>query len=201
MTAQLVPTPCWVRIALVPHRRRHRAVFAAAGIYNIAWGLFTVAFPQWLFAFAGMPRANHPQAFATLGMVVGLYGVLYLSVAAYPEHGWLCAAVGLTGKILGPIGLFQLIASGTLPPATIIICLTKDIIWCVPFISYLRDARPQPPPPGVSIRTTSPAPSSTCTSRAAAPPDSQRHPATTSSPPLHLAHHQSAATAATPDAP
>jgi len=37
-------------------------------------------------------------------MVVGLYGVLYLEVARRPEHGFLLAAVGLAGKLLGPIG-------------------------------------------------------------------------------------------------
>ena len=49
-----------------------------------------------------MPLANHPAVFACLGMVVGLYGVLYFEVARDPERGWLIAAVGLAGKILGP---------------------------------------------------------------------------------------------------
>lgn len=46
-----------------------------------------------------------PQIFATLGMVLGLYGLLYLEVAIWPERGWSTAAVGLTGKVLGPLGL------------------------------------------------------------------------------------------------
>lgn len=142
MTPSTVPTPPWIHDTPIPNRRRHQVVFTAAGIYNIAWGLFTVAYPQWLFDFAGMAPANHPQAFATLGMVIGLYAVLYLSIALYPEHGWLCAAVGLTGKILGPIGLAHLLVTGTWPPATVIICLTNDIIWWIPFAGYLRDARP-----------------------------------------------------------
>ncbi|HLJ93526.1 MAG TPA: hypothetical protein VKU02_10090 [Gemmataceae bacterium] len=51
--------------------------------------------PQWLLRFAGMPLQNYPEIFACLGMVVGLYGVLYLEVARVPERGWLLAAVGL----------------------------------------------------------------------------------------------------------
>ena len=73
-------------------------MFTAAGLYNILWGLWSVADPQWLFRFTGMPLANHPAVFACLGMVVGLYGILYLDVARVPERGWLLAAVGLTGK-------------------------------------------------------------------------------------------------------
>jgi hypothetical protein len=136
------PSPPWVAHELIAHRRRHRVVFAAAGAYNIAWGAFTIVEPQWLFQLAGMEPANHPQIFATLGMVIGLYGILYLSVAAYPEHGWLSAAVGLTGKLLGPVGLAGLVLSGKWPPATIVICLTNDVVWWVPFAQYLRDAAP-----------------------------------------------------------
>ncbi len=138
-----LPPPWWFSGASpIRRRRRHQAAFLAAGLYNLAWGAFTMASPQWLFDLAGMEGANHPQVFATLGMVVGLYGFMYLSVAAYPEYGWLTAAVGLTGKILGPTGLAVLLVTGTWPLATIVICLTNDIIWWVPFATYLRDARP-----------------------------------------------------------
>ena len=120
-------------------RRLHRSVFLAAGIYNIAWGIYAALDPQWLFRFAGMEPANHPQIFACLGMVIGLYGILYLEVARVPERGWLIAAVGLAGKILGPIGLLILIVKGTWPPSTLVLCATNDFIWWVPFGLYLHD--------------------------------------------------------------
>jgi hypothetical protein len=125
----------------VPRRKFHRFIFCAAGIYNIAWGLYSVIDPQWLFRYAGMPLQNYPQIFACLGMVVGLYGILYLEVARRPERGWLLAAVGLAGKLLGPIGLAQLILSGEWPLKTIILCVTNDVIWWIPFAIYLYDAR------------------------------------------------------------
>lgn len=127
---------------LIPRRRLHRATFIAAGLYNIAWGLYAALDPQWLFRFAGMPPLNHPQIFACLGMVIGLYGVLYLEVARVPERGWVLAAVGLTGKILGPIGLLILILQGQWPWPTIVMCITNDFLWWIPFSLYLRDAWP-----------------------------------------------------------
>ncbi|MES1243238.1 MAG: hypothetical protein ABUT39_16625 [Acidobacteriota bacterium] len=127
---------------MIPRRRWHRIAFCAAGAYNILWGLYAAADPQWLFRFAGMPPLNHPQIFACLGMVVGLYGLLYLEVARVPEKGWLLAAVGLLGKVLGPIGLAVLIAQGRWPFATIVLCLTNDLIWWIPFGLYLKDAWP-----------------------------------------------------------
>src|SRR5688500_8112968 len=102
---------------MIRRRRFHRAVFAAAGLYNIAWGIWSVGDPQWLFRFAGMPPANYPAIFASLGMVVGLYGILYLDVARQPERGWLTAAVGLLGKVLGPIGMAWLVQRQGWPPS------------------------------------------------------------------------------------
>src|SRR5439155_26476738 len=84
---------------VIPRRGFHRAVFTSAGLYNIGFGLFAALDPQWLFRFAGMPPLNHPAIFACLGMVVGLYGLLYLEVARVPERGWLLAAIGLLGKV------------------------------------------------------------------------------------------------------
>jgi hypothetical protein len=124
-------------------RAWHQGVFIAAGVYNIAWGLYAAWDPQWLFRFAGMPPLNYPEIFACLGMVVGLYGLIYFEVARRPEQGRLLAGVGLLGKVLGPIGLAQLVLSGTWPPATIVMCLTNDFIWWGPFALYLYDARPR----------------------------------------------------------
>jgi hypothetical protein len=126
----------------LPRRALHRRVFVLAGIYNIAWGIWSSLDPQWLFRVAGMAPLNHPQIFACLGMVIGLYGVLYLEVARVPERGWLLAAVGLTGKVLGPIGLGVLIATGQWPWRTLILCLTNDFVWWIPFALYLRDSWP-----------------------------------------------------------
>jgi len=125
---------------MIPRRPFYRAAFLAAGVYNIVWGIYSAVDPQWLFRYAHLPLLNHPAVFSCLAMVIGLYGVLYLEVARRPEQGWLIAAVGLAGKVLGPIGLVVLIARGVWPRSTIVLCLTNDLIWWIPFALYLRDS-------------------------------------------------------------
>jgi hypothetical protein len=122
-------------------RRLHQITFALAGAYNLAWGAYSAADPQWLFRYAGMAPMNHPEIFACLAMVIGIYGFLYWQVARDPEHGVPIAAIGLLGKVLGPIGLAQLIWSGAWPLQSIVLCVTNDFIWWVPFALYLVDAR------------------------------------------------------------
>ena len=124
---------------MMPRRKLYRAIFIAAGVYNIAWGIFAALDPQWIFRFAHLPIANYPEIYACLGMVIGLYGLLYLDTARIPEQGWRIAAVGLLGKILGPIGMAVLIFTGRWPPRLSILCLTNDVIWWIPFAMYLID--------------------------------------------------------------
>src|SRR5262245_33978729 len=118
---------------MIPRRRFHRAVFALAALYNASWGLYAAIDPQWLFRFAGMQLINHPSIFACVGMVVGVYAILYAEVARAPERGFLLAAVGLLGKVLGPMGLFVLIGTGEWPWRSIVLCVTNDFIWWIPF--------------------------------------------------------------------
>jgi len=127
---------------MIARRRFHRTIFLAAGVYNIAWGLYSALDPQWLFRFANMPLQNHPAIFAGLGMVIGLYGILYLEVARAPERGALLAAVGLIGKMLGTVGVAHLIWSGQWPVSSAVLCITNDCISWIPFGLYLYDARP-----------------------------------------------------------
>ena len=94
------------------------------------------------FRFAGMPLQNYPEIFACLGLVIGLYGILDLEVARTPERGCLIAAVGRLGKVLGPIGWLNLFWSGQWPIATLILCVTNDLVWWLPFAIYLRDSWP-----------------------------------------------------------
>lgn len=128
--------------ATIPRRRLHRSVFALAGAYNIAWGLYAVVDPQWVFRATGMAPMRHPAVFATLGMVVGLYGVLYLEVARLPERGWPIAAVGHAGKLLGPVGFVGVVLWGHWPPAAAILIVPNDLVWWLPFALYLHDAWP-----------------------------------------------------------
>lgn len=127
---------------MIQRQRFHRAVFLCAGMYNIAWAVLAALAPQWLYRFAGMPDGRYPEIFSCMGMILGCYGLLYCEAARVPERGWAIAAVGLLGKVLGPIGLGCLVLSGHWPPATILLILTNDLIWWIPFGLYLYDAWP-----------------------------------------------------------
>jgi hypothetical protein len=123
-------------------KKLHRITFIIAGLYNICWGLWVSINPTWLFRFADMPIPNYPEIFVCVGMIVGLYGVVYLEIARKLEKGFVLALVGFTGKILGPLGIMYYMYLGKWTFPAIIMNVTNDFIWLVPFGIYLIDAFP-----------------------------------------------------------
>ena len=112
----------------------------AAGLYNIAWGILVIVFPNLLFDWCGIDRMNYPEIWQCVGMIVGVYGIGYLIAARDPRTHWPIVLVGLLGKIFGPIGFAGAFLKGTFPPIFGLTILPNDLIWWIPFGMLLWDA-------------------------------------------------------------
>ena len=112
----------------------------AAAIYNIAWGVFVILFPNLPFQLAGMTPANYPALVQCLGMVVGVYGIGYALAARDPVTLWPLVLVGLLGKILGPIGFVYAASIGEFPWIAGLTIVTNDLMWWLPFTAILLQA-------------------------------------------------------------
>ena len=66
-------------------------------------------------------------------MVIGVYGIGYLIAARSPFQHWAIVFVGLLGKVFGPLGFLNGVASGSLPLSMGWMILTNDLIWWIPF--------------------------------------------------------------------
>lgn len=119
----------------------HTTVLTAAGSYNLTWGGWVAVHPSDLYQAAGIPAPNHPEIAGVLGMVIALYGILYLHAAAHPEHGWPIVAIGLLGKVIGPVALLWHITTGAWPTDSLAIIIFNDLLWWAPFALYLHDTR------------------------------------------------------------
>lgn len=116
--------------------RLFRIAFAAAGIYNLAFGLWAAIWPLSFFQLFAIPDPRYPGIWACLGMVVGLYGFLYLYAAWRLEAAWPIIAVGLIGKVLGPIGM-AISINDDWPRRLGMLCVYNDLIWWLPFGLFL----------------------------------------------------------------
>jgi len=102
--------------------RLQRWMYAAAG-YNALWGIGVVVF-------AG------PVAWKCVGMMVACYAPGYWWAARRPLPE--IVAVGLLGKLLGPIGFVWATATGRLPLQFGLVILMNDVVWWPAFVAYLR---------------------------------------------------------------
>lgn len=126
-----------------------RIVLVAAGVYNIAWGLWAGLFPSMGFRLAGMEPPNYLFLWQCIGMIVGVYGIGYLAASRAPMRHWPIVLVGLLGKTFGPIGFAQAYWQGMVTPAFGVNLIFNDLIWWVPFAMILWHAARfhQAPPP------------------------------------------------------
>jgi len=140
----------------VSRTKIYRVIFILAGLYNIAVGLWAALAPRALFDTLDLGPPSHPGIWACLGMVIGLYGLIYLQVAfsdpdrrssaliivgrrvEYDVTRFLIG-IGLAGKTLGPIGFILAVTNGELPLRMIALVALDDLIWWVPFAMYLID--------------------------------------------------------------
>jgi small multidrug resistance pump len=117
-----------------------KKVLLAAGVYNLLWGAFVVAFPLAPFRWFAMEAPNYPEIWQCVGMIVGVYGVGYAIAAYDPARHWAIVLVGFLGKFFGPIGFLNAAWQGRLPWSFGWVNLTNDLIWLVPFALILRHA-------------------------------------------------------------
>jgi hypothetical protein len=117
----------------------YRLIFAAAAVYNIAFGLWAALAPQSFFALFDLAPPIYPAIWACLGMVIGLYGLGYAYAAVNIDRAAPFIAIGLLGKVLGPIGWVLTVGRGEWPIRTLSLILFNDVIWWLPFALFLLD--------------------------------------------------------------
>ena len=123
----------------ISRARLYRLAFAMAALYNIAFGLWAVCWPLSFFRLFRMPVPTYPAIWACLGMVIGLYGLGYAYAAVRLDRAAPFIAIGLAGKIIGPIGWTMSVLSGDWPPRTFTLVALNDLAWWIPFSVFLLE--------------------------------------------------------------
>lgn len=117
----------------------YRIAFGLAGAYNLSFGLWAALWPAAFFEWFRLKPPVYPSIWACLGMVVGLYGLLYGYAAWRLESARPIIAVGLAGKVLGPLGLLVNAAAGELPMRMLTLLVFNDLLWWLPFGLFLLE--------------------------------------------------------------
>ena len=115
----------------------------AAGIYNLVWGILSIAIPTLQLDILGIPTSDIVVIlWQCIGMIVGVYGIAYIIAATDPNTHWPVVLVGLLGKIFGVMGMLFYIANGTIPVEFGLTCCLNDLFWIPAFASILSKRNP-----------------------------------------------------------
>lgn len=122
--------------------RLYRLIFAAAAAYNVAFGVWAAVWPLSFFTLFDLVEPRYPSIWARLGMVIGLYGAGYAYAARHLDRAAPFVAIGLAGKLLGPVGWVMTVSNGEWPVRTVTLIVFNDVIWWVPFGLFLLEGTP-----------------------------------------------------------
>lgn len=106
---------------------------------HLAWGAINVIAPNALFDLLDLEHPNYTPLWQVVGMFVLVYAPAYFWAARRPAAHRHIVAIGLLGKILGPIGFAFSAANDDIPTAFGWTIITNDLIWWPAFTLYLRD--------------------------------------------------------------
>ncbi len=118
----------------------YRIVFTLAALYNLGFGVWAGFSPDSFFQTFELRAPVYPAIWSCLGMVVGTYALGYGYAALRLERAAPFIAIGLVGKVLGPIGWLATVRSGEWPARTFPLVLFNDVVWWLPFALFLIDA-------------------------------------------------------------
>ena len=115
----------------------YRRFFTIAAIYNVAWGIVIILYPNLMFQLLDLPHLNYPFLMSGIGMFVGVYGYGYWVVSREPLKYHQLVVVGLLGKTLGPIGWAYNVYLKNIPLLSMWVNVFNDLIWIPFFVGYL----------------------------------------------------------------
>lgn len=131
MTTRVTTDPCRARL--------YRLIFLLAAAHNLAFAAWAGFGPRSFFDLFDMDPPRYPAIWSCLGMVGGVYGLGYAYAARRLDRAFPFIALGLLGKVLGPIGWVAAVRSGEWPLRTFTLILFNDLVWWLPFALFLLD--------------------------------------------------------------
>lgn len=115
-----------------------RNLLRFAGCYNLLVGANLVVFYHELFKAFGLPKPNLIMYVQLVGVLVALFGVGYLMVAANPLRDRNLLLLGFLSKLLGSFVGTGYVVLGKMPPVFMLVLLFSDIIYLPFFWIILR---------------------------------------------------------------
>ena len=115
----------------------------AAAAYNAIVGTCIAVWPDAYFRVLSLPPPTYPALWRLTGMFILVYAPGYCWASLRPRAHSHIVAIGLFGKVLGPVGFITALAIGELPASFGWLLLTNDVVWWPALGGYVRHSARQ----------------------------------------------------------
>jgi len=109
-----------------------------AGVFNLLAGTGMICLYHEGFKMLGVPKLAITLPVQVMGILVGLFGVGYLLVAANPVENRNLLMLGFWSKALSSLAALWYVAIGRLPPGFAVTVFFADVIYLPFFFMILR---------------------------------------------------------------
>ena len=109
-----------------------------AGVFNLLAGTGMGVFYHEGFRMLGVAKPGLVLPVQVMGILVALFGVGYLLVAANPVENRNILMLGFWSKALSSFAALWYVAAGRLPPGFAVVVFFADVIYLPPFFLILR---------------------------------------------------------------
>lgn len=114
------------------------AVLRVAGIYNLMAGISMICFYHEGYQLIGVAKPELILPVQVMGILVALFGLGYLIVAANPLENRNILLLGTLSKAIASLLTIYYVIVGPLPWWFLIVVLLADLVYVPPFCMILR---------------------------------------------------------------
>lgn len=115
-----------------------RVFLQIAGIYNLAWAVLSIGWPQTVVGWLGLQQqSGNPYLWQFLGLTSGVMGVGYFLASSDPRRHWPVVLMGFLSKLGSGAVLSWDILQGNAPAATWTWVAIDDAVWLFPLGAIL----------------------------------------------------------------
>jgi small multidrug resistance pump len=127
-------------MSLRDRQKAHARWLRAAAVYNLVWGTANLIWPRQALRLLGVSEPGPLFAWQTVAMMVAAYAPVYWLASKDPRRRAHIVAVGLAGKVIGPLGFLVALRTHRLPLRFGLTIASNDLVWWPAFASIVHAA-------------------------------------------------------------
>lgn len=108
-----------------------------AGVYHLAFAIWSICWPHLCFQWLGADQPNHPMLWRGLGLLAAVFGLAFLLASRSPIRHWPLVLIGFLKTNFVIVAFVATLAGREIPWQIGLFILLDDLVWWFPLAAIL----------------------------------------------------------------